>query len=139
MANEYKRPLPVKQPESDFYWEKAQAHELWLRKCNSCEQAYFYPRDICPHCFSRDVIWVQASGKGKLYSFEIAYRTFNPAFTVETPFILAMVELEEGPRMMSNLINIKPDPAVVKCDMPVEVVFEKQTDEVTLALFQPAG
>jgi hypothetical protein len=81
---------------------------------------------------------MQASGRGKLYSFQIAHRSLNRAFKVELPCVLAMIELEEGPRMMSNLINIEPDPNVVKCDMPVEVVFEKQNDDITLALFQPA-
>jgi len=137
---ELQRPLPTPMtPEAKPYWDGLRMGKLMLPKCNDCGAAFFYPRILCPHCHSRNVGWIQASGKGKLYSFEIAYRTFNPAFKVEAPFILAMVELEEGPRMMSNLINIKPDPAVVKCDMPVEVVFEKQTDEVTLALFQPAG
>ena len=126
-------------PEAKPYWDGLREEKLMLPKCGDCGTAFFYPRILCPKCHSRNVGWVQASGKGKLYSFEIAYRTFNPAFKVEAPFILAMVELEEGPRMMSNLINIEPDPALVKCDMPVEVVFEKQTDEVTLALFQPAG
>lgn len=109
-----------------------------LPKCGDCGRAFFYPRILCPHCHSRNVGWIQASGRGKLYSFEIAYRSFNPAFKIAPPFVLAMVELEEGPRMMSNLINVEADPAVVKCDMAVEVVFEKQTDEVTIALFQPA-
>ena len=137
---ELQRPLPTPMtPEAKPYWDGLRMGKLMLPKCNDCGAAFFYPRIPCPHCHSRNVGWIQASGKGKLYSFEIAYRTFNPAFKVEAPFILAMVELEEGPRMMSNLINIEPDPAVVKCDMPVEVVFEKQTDEVTLALFQPAG
>ncbi len=137
---ELQRPLPTPMtPEAKPYWDGLRMGKLMLPKCNDCGAAFFYPRILCPHCHSRNVGWIQASGKGKLYSFEIAYRTFNPAFKVEAPFILAMVELEEGPRMMSNLINIEPDPAVVKCDMPVEVVFEKQTDEVTLALFQPAA
>lgn len=137
---ELQRPLPTPMtPEAKPYWDGLRMGKLMLPKCGDCGTAFFYPRILCPHCHSRNVGWIQASGKGKLYSFEIAYRTFNPAFKVEAPFILAMVELEEGPRMMSNLINIEPDPGVVKCDMPVEVVFEKQTDEVTLALFQPAG
>ena len=137
---ELQRPLPTPMtPEAKPYWDGLREEKLMLPKCGDCGTAFFYPRILCPKCHSRNVGWVQASGKGKLYSFEIAYRTFNPAFKVEAPFILAMVELEEGPRMMSNLINIEPDPALVKCDMPVEVVFEKQTDEVTLALFQPAG
>jgi hypothetical protein len=125
-------------PEAKPYWDGLRSGKLMLPKCADCNTAFFYPRILCPHCHSRNVGWIEASGKGKLYSFEIAYRSFNPAFKVEPPFILAMVELEEGPRIMSNLINIEADPAAVKCDMAVEVVFEKQTDEVTIPLFQPA-
>src|SRR5215831_1093179 len=74
---------------------------------------------------------IMASSKGGL--------TFNKAFKVKPPFVLAMIELEEGPRMMSNLIGIEADPKKIRCDMPVEVVFEKLTDEITLPLFRPAG
>ena len=70
----YSKPLPTTQPESDFYWEKTKEHELWLRSCNDCSQAYFYPRDICPVCFSRNTTWVQASGKGTLHTFAIVHR-----------------------------------------------------------------
>ncbi len=137
---ELQRPLPTPiTPEAKPYWDGLRNGKLMLPKCGDCDTVFFYPRILCPNCHSRNVGWIEASGRGKLYSFEIAYRSFNPAFKVEPPFILAMVELEEGPRMMSNLINIEADPGVVKCDMAVEVVFEKQTDEVTLALFQPAG
>ena len=94
---------------------------------------------LCPFCHAGDIEWFQASGRGKLYSFEIGYQSFNKAFKVKPPFVLAMIELEEGPRMMSNLIGIEPDPKKIRCDMPVEVVFEKQTDEITLPLFRPAG
>jgi uncharacterized OB-fold protein len=133
------RPLPTPiTPEARPYWEGLKEHKLMLPKCDDCGKAHFYPRVICPHCHSRNISWMQASGKGKLYSFEIAYRSLNRAFKVELPVVLAMVELEEGPRLMSNLINIEPDPAVIKCDMPVEVVFEKLTDDCTISLFQPA-
>ncbi|MFQ5873821.1 MAG: Zn-ribbon domain-containing OB-fold protein, partial [Dehalococcoidia bacterium] len=71
---DYDLPLPVKQPESDYYWDKAKEHQLWLRKCNACNKAYFYPRDFCPKCHSKDVTWVQSSGKGTLYAFSIVHR-----------------------------------------------------------------
>ena len=108
MADEYTRPLPVKQPESDFYWERAQAHELWLRRCNACERAYFYPRDICPHCFSRDVTWVQASGRGTLHTFAVVERAPTPAFADHVPYVAALVDLEEGPRFPTNLVGVDP-------------------------------
>ena len=109
-----------------------------LPKCQDCGKAHFYPRVICPHCHSRKITWIEASGRGKLYAFEILHRSFNPAVKTPLPYVLAMVELEEGPRMLSNLINIKPDPALIRCDMPVQAVYVKQNDNFTLAFFQPA-
>lgn len=132
------RPLPQPMtPEAKPYWDGLKEHTLMLPKCEDCGKPFFYPRALCPNCHSRRITWIQASGRGKLYSFEISHQSFNRAFKIKPPFILAMIELEEGPRMMSNLINIEPDPKVVKCDMPVEIVFEKLTDDITIPLFQP--
>lgn len=136
---ELNRPLPSPiTPEAQPYWDGLKENKLMLPKCDDCGKPFFYPRVLCPNCHSRNISWMQASGRGKLYSFQIAHRSLNRAFKVELPCVMAMIELEEGPRMLSNLINIEPDPNVVKCDMPVEVVFEKQNDDITLALFQPA-
>ena len=126
-------------PEAMPYWDGLREGKLMLPKCGNCDTPFFFPRIICPHCHSRNIGWMQASGKGTLYSFQIAYRALNPHFKIPPPYVLAMVELEEGPRIMSNLINIEADPAVVKIGMAVEVVYEKQTDEVTIPLFQPAS
>ena len=134
----YQGPLPVKQPESDFYWEKAQAHELWLRRCNACDHAYFYPRDFCPDCGSRDVSWVQASGKGTLHTFAIVHRAPVPAFRDHVPFVVAMVDLEEGARIPTNLVGVEPDPAHIYVGMAVEVAFADLTNEITLPVFRPA-
>jgi uncharacterized OB-fold protein len=136
---ELNRPLPSPiTPEAQPYWDGLKENKLMLPKCDDCGKPFFYPRVLCPNCHSRNISWMQASGRGKLYSFHIAHRSLNRAFKVELPCVMAMIELEEGPRVLSNLINIEPDPNVVKCDMPVEVVFEKQNDDITLALFQPA-
>jgi uncharacterized OB-fold protein len=133
------RPLPTPlTPEAKPYWDGLKEHKLMLPKCQDCGQAFFYPRILCPHCHSRNITWIQASGKGTLYSFEIVYQQLNRRFQVPTPYVLAMIELAEGPRMMSNLINIEPDPKHIKCDMPVEVVYEQLTDAITIPLFQPA-
>ena len=133
----YQGPLPVKQPESDFYWEKAQAHELWLRRCNACGQSYFYPRDFCPNCGSRDVSWARASGKGTLHTFAIVHRAPVPAFRDHVPFVVAMVDLEEGARIPTNLVGVEPDPEHIEVGMAVEVAFADGTDEVTLPVFRP--
>lgn len=136
---ELNRPLPSPiTPEAQPYWDGLKENKLMLPKCDDCGKPFFYPRVLCPNCHSRNISWMQASGRGKLFSFQIAHRSLNRAFKVELPCVMAMIELEEGPRVLSNLINIEPDPNVVKCDMPVEVVFEKQNDDITLALFQPA-
>src|SRR5499426_2729117 len=135
---EAERPLPTPiTPEAKPYWDGAREGKLMIPKCQSCGKAFLYPRVLCPACSSRDITWIQASGRGRLYSFEIAHQILNKAFKVKTPVILAMVELEEGPRMLTNLVNVAPDPKALRCDMPVEVVFEKLSDQISLPLFQP--
>jgi hypothetical protein len=125
-------------PEAKPYWDGLKEHKLMMPKCEDCGRVFFYPRVLCPGCHSRRITWIQASGKGKLYSFEIVHQRLNQSYKLPTPYVLAMIELEEGARMMSNLVNIEPDPKVIHCDMPVEVLYEKLTDDVTIALFQPA-
>ncbi len=139
MTQAEQRPLPVPQPESDFYWEKCREHELWLRRCNDCQKAYFYPRDICPHCFSRNVTWVKASGRGTVYTYAIVHRPPTPAFRDKVPYVVALVELEEGPRMPTNLVGVEPDPAKIKIGMPVVVDFEDVSPTISLPVFRPAG
>ena len=136
---ELERPLPHPiTPEAKPYWDGAREGKLMIPKCRTCGKAFLYPRVLCPFCASRDIAWIQASGRGRLYAFEIAYQILNTAFKVKTPVILAMVELEEGPRLLTNLVNVEPSPQALTCDMPVEVVFEKLTDQVSLPMFQPA-
>ena len=137
---ELERPLPHPiTPEARPYWDGLREHRLMLPRCRDCGKAFFYPRALCPFCHGAAVEWFQATGRGRLYSFEIAHQTMNKAFKVKPPYVLAMVELEEGPRLMSNLINVTPEASAIRCDMPVEVVFHRLTDEITLPLFQPAS
>lgn len=136
---EPERPLPRPiTPETRPYWDGLKQGKLLLPKCAACRHVFFYPRVVCPRCHSRDLGWIESRGRGTLHSFAIAQQAFNPAFKVAPPYVLAMIELEEGPRMLSNLINVKPDPTAIACDMEVEVVFQKVADDVTLPLFQPA-
>ena len=134
----YTRPLPVSQPEWDFYWEKAKAHELWIMRCDDCNKHYFYPRAICPLCFSRNTKWVQSSGKGTLHAFGIVHRAPTPAFADMVPFVVAQVEVEDGARIPTNLVIDDPTPEKIKVGMAVEVVFDDVTDKVTLPKFKPA-
>ena len=93
--------------------------------------------DICPSCFSRDTTWTRSSGKGSIFTFAIVHRASIPAFRDDSPYVIAIVELEEGPRMPTNIVNIEPDPKNVRIGMPVEVLFEDISDEISLPKFQP--
>lgn len=130
------RKLPVPTPETRSYWDGAKQGVLKLQRCNECEQAYFPPRPFCPHCSSRNVAEFDASGKATLYSYVINHL---PAPGLTPPFAIAVVELEEGPRMMCNIHECEQTPEALQLDMPLEVTFEKVTDEITLPQFKPAS
>src|SRR3954470_991437 len=129
------RPLPAITPETRHFWEGARAGELRLQKCAACAHVYFPPRPFCPKCAGRDVAVVKASGRAKLHSYVIHAR---PTPGLDAPYSIAVVELAEGPRMMTNIVGCPQTPEALQLDMPLEVVFEKQNDTVTLPFFRPA-
>ena len=135
----YAKPLPSPSPETRFFWEKLRSHELWLPWCRACEKFYWYPRDFCPECGSRDVEWRRSTGRGKIYTFAIHYRAWHPGWADEVPYATVLVDMDEGVRLFSNLIGIDADPKTLRCDVPVEVVFEDVTPEMTLFKFRPAS
>ena len=135
MADQTQRKLPRPTPETQHYWDGTRVEELRLQKCNDCRETYFPPRPFCPHCSSRDVSVFTASGKATLYSYVISH---IPAPGLEPPYSVAVVALEEGPRLMTNLVGCDQTPEALKLDMPLEVTFEAQNDEITLPFFKPA-
>lgn len=128
------RPLPQPTPETLHFWEGTKAGELRLQRCSDCDQAYFPPRPFCPHCSSRNVEVFAASGRATLYSYVIHHREV-PGFTA--PYAIAVVELEEGPRMMTNIVGCDQTPEALQLDMELEVTYEECSDEISLPLFQP--
>jgi uncharacterized OB-fold protein len=132
------KPLPVPTPETQPYWDGLKAHELRIQRCLDCGQAYFYPRPFCPHCFSDKVEWFKASGKAKLHTYEVIHRA-PPAFAADAPYVLAVVELEEGPRMLTNIVGGGTEPAGLKIDMPLQIRFDDVSSDITLPKFGPAG
>lgn len=133
--SEYKRPLPVMtSPVSKEFWDATKRHELKIQQCRNCGKNIFYPKDFCPECLSTDLRWIKASGKGRIYSFTVAYSGPPPGFDV--PYVLAIIELNEGVRMYANIVDCNLEE--LKCDMPVEVVFEDVTKEITMPRFKPA-
>jgi uncharacterized protein len=138
MATEYSKPLPrplnpvLTQP----FWEAAKRHELQIPRCQTCDHIFFYPRSECPRCFATNVEWVRVSGRGRLHSYTIVYQPANAAFRADVPHIYAVVQLDEGPRMVSNVVQCKLDE--VRVDMPLVAVFDDVTPEWTLVKFKPA-
>src|SRR5438093_133096 len=105
-------------------------------RCRDCRAVRFYPRAVCPACLSSAVEWIRASGRGTVYTFTVTQQNQTAGFREELPYVLAMVELEEGPRLVTNLVGCAPDE--VRVGMPVEVAFEDGTAEITLPKFRPA-
>jgi len=130
------RARPVPTPETRHFWDGAAVGELRLQRCDACRHAYFPPRPFCPSCASRKVSVFAASGKATLYSYVINHRPAAPGFT--PPYAIAVVTLEEGPRMMTNIIDCPQTPEALVLDMPLEVAFQKLDDSITLPVFRPA-
>ncbi len=135
MADEYTKALPIPSPESVPYWAGAREHRLLVQKCRACGNHWHPPSTICPACGARDCDWVESCGKGRVFSFVTYHRIYNKGWEGELPYVVAVIELEEGARMLSNVVGI--DAADVVCDMAVEVVFDDVTPDVTLPKFRP--
>ncbi len=132
--NKPKRPLPQPTPETQHFWDGTRREELLLQRCDSCAKVYFPPRPFCPQCSSREVSVFVASGRGTLESYVINERP-HPAW--DAPYAIALVQLEEGVRMMSNIVGCPQTPQALQLDMALEVSFEVMSDTITLPLFKP--
>jgi uncharacterized OB-fold protein len=130
------RPLPRPTPETQHFWDGTRSGELRLQRCNECDHVYFPPRPFCPSCSSRSVRVFRASGRGRLLSYVINHRP-HPAWS--GPYAIAIVELDEGPRMMSNIVGCDQTPDALQLDMSLTVTFENVSDDIALPLFTPAG
>ena len=131
----FPRPQPVPTPETRHYWEGTALGELRFQRCRACDSTYFPPQPFCPECASDDIEVVRSSGRGSLYSYVITHRA-APGLTA--PYVIAVVELEEGPRLLTNVVDVEPDPDVLPIDLPVEVVFET-VGEIALPMFRPSA
>ena len=138
MASDYKKPLPrpANLEASKPFWEAAKRHQLVMPRCKRCDSLFFYPREECPNCLTNDLEWVTVSGKGRLHSLTVVRQPANPAFNEDVPYIYAVVQLDEGPRLISNVVECDVDTA--KVDMPLVAVFDDVTPEWTLVKFRPA-
>src|ERR1041385_4142676 len=129
------KPAPRATPETQPLWDGTASGELRLQRCQSCDAYYFPPRPFCPSCLGDDVAWETISGRGTLHSYVINHR---PAPGWDEPYAIAVVQLDEGPRMMTNIVGIENTPDNLVLDMALEVAFEPRGD-MALPVFQPAG
>jgi uncharacterized protein len=135
---DYRKPIPQPTPETQDFWEGAKQGNLRLQKCSDCSDVYFPPRPFCPKCGSRKVESFTASGKGRLYSYVINHRP-APGFEADAPYAIAVVELNEGPRMMTGITGVEQTPEALALDMPLEVNFEEVSEKISLPKFKPAA
>lgn len=135
--SDYRKPLPQPTPETQHFWDGCRDGKLLLQRCKDTGKAYFPPRPFSPYTGSRDVEVFEASGKAILFSYVINHRPAK-GFEDEAPYAIAVIELEEGPRMMTNIVDCEQTPEALVLDMPLEVAFETATDEITLPKFRPA-
>ena len=131
----YRPHLPIPDPETEPYWTAAREGKLLLKRCRNCAHVFFYPRSHCPKCWAAETEWVPSTGRGTVYSYTvIAHHDVSP-FKDWLPYVVALVELEEGPRMVTHIVGVEP--AAVRVGQAVEVVFERIDDTVTLPKFRP--
>lgn len=135
--SDYKKPIPQPTPETQHFWDGCKQGKLLIQRCKDTGKAYFPPRPFSPFTGSREVETFEASGKGRLFSYVINYRPAR-GFEDETPYAIAVVELEEGVRMMANIVECAQTPEALELDMPLEVVFEQITDDIALPKFRPS-
>lgn len=134
----YTRPLPKIRPYTREFWEAAKRGELLVQHCKDCDRNIFYPREICPKCQSPNVEYIKATGRGKLFSFSLVEKGAPPDFKDMQPYVICLVDLDEGVRIGSMLVGYD-DYWALQPGQEVKVVFDPVTDEISLPKFKPAG
>ncbi len=133
---DYAKPLPQPDPVTQPYWDSLRAHAMKIQRCNDTGKFFFYPRGLSPYTLSSNISWEPVSGRGTIHAFTIVYQQRTPGFAEEVPFVVAMVELEEGVRLMTNIVDVEPHPEQVRIGMPVQIVYDDVTEEITLPRFR---
>ena len=137
MADTQAKPVPVPDGISRPYWEGASLGEFRYQRCGACGKAQFYARSACVHCRATDLRWQKAAGGGRIASFSVIHRAALPSFAGDAPYVLALVDLDEGFRFMCNVLRC--DPATVRIGMPVRVCFESRAgSEQKIPQVEPA-
>ncbi|MBU2551896.1 MAG: Zn-ribbon domain-containing OB-fold protein [Proteobacteria bacterium] len=133
----YNKPLPLITQLSKVFYDGCKANKLLYQVCADCGEIIFFPKQTCPNCMGHSLEWKESSGRGRIFTFTVTYDYAPPEFAADTPYALAIVVLEEGFRMTSNIVESDLD--AIRCDMPVEVVFDPVTSDITLPKFRLVG
>jgi uncharacterized protein len=131
---DYKKPLPVIEKWNAPYWQAAKRHEFVAQRCRACGYVHLPPGPVCTNCLSDDQDWVPLSGKGTINSYGVYHQQWHPGFADAMPYNVALIELAEGPQIISQVIGCEND--ALACGLPVEVTFDDVTPEVTLPKFR---
>lgn len=129
------RPVPMPDSDSQPFWDGAREHRLLIQRCKDCGRHQFYPRIFCQGCLSDSLAWVDSQGMGHVYTYTVARVPASPAFAAEVPYVVAMVQLPEGVRLVTNIVDCSPED--VHIGMPVEVTFREVSGSCTLPVFRP--
>jgi len=132
----YGRPIPQVEPEAAPFWASLREHLMRIQRCDACGQSFFPPSERCPACLSADVVWTEVSGRGRVWATATMYRAYLPAYQGEVPYDVSIIELDEGAKVWSNVVECDPDD--VRVGMAVRVRYDDVTPTLTLARFVPA-
>ncbi|MBI3964616.1 MAG: Zn-ribbon domain-containing OB-fold protein [Chloroflexi bacterium] len=130
-------PVPLPDYDSQPFWDGCREGKLLVQRCPACDHHRYPPRPMCPQCRALGGEWIEASGRGVVYSWIVAHHPVHPAVVDQVPYNVAIVELAEGPRMVSNVVDAAPEE--LRAGLPVEVIFEPLNDTITLPKFRKAG
>jgi len=132
--SEYTKPLPTVTDENREFWDGAKRGKLRMQKCGDCGHIRFPIGHVCPKCLSYKFEWTDLSGRGEVFSYVVFYQVYNKAFEKDVPYNVALVQLEEGPRMYSNVVGVDND--AVKVGDKLEATFERVTPDITIPRFK---
>jgi uncharacterized OB-fold protein len=127
--------LPTPDDTTRPFWEAAREGRFLIKRCRDCGRAHYYPRPFCPHCWSGAVAWEDASGSASLYTWSVVQQNDLPPWPERVPYVAAVVDLDEGPRVMTNVVECEFERLTIA--MALQVTFRQASDEVTVPVFRP--
>jgi len=131
----YTKPLPKLNGDNRPFWEGCRRNELRFQKCASCGHVRWPPAILCPQCHAMEIKWIISRGIGKVYTFAVYHVAYHPGFSADLPYVVAIVALDEGPHLLSNIVGCRSEE--VSCEMPVRVLWEDVSETITLPKFEP--